>query len=403
MIDLKMLRNSFSDLKLAMKRKGVKVDIEKAANLLKDFNKLQKEREDLRVEKNKIAKLKDVTAGRKNKKALVAIVKKLNSTYDRLEKIWVQIPNIPSLDIPDGGEENNKLIGKPIGKIPKLKNPKDHIQLGKGLDIIDIERGVKTSGSRFYFLKNQAVELEFALIQWVIALLNKEKFELLITPQLVRREVMSAGGYTGQAEDEIYKTQDDLYLIGTSEQSILGYHMNEIITVPKRYAAFSTCFRREAGSYGKDVKGIIRTHQFDKVEMFSFVEPKDSIKEHDKLVKLEEKILKELKIPYQKVLVAAGDLGMSAAKKIDLESWIPSQNRYRETHSCSNCTDWQARRAGIRFKNKKGKNEFVYTINGTAIAIGRLLVALLENHQQKDGSINIPKALHKYLSFKKIK
>src|SRR5690606_19631157 len=210
-------------------------------------------------------------------------------------------------------------------------------------------------------------------------------------------------GYLGQAEDEVYKTNDDLYLIGTSEQTTLGYHMDEVIEVPKRYAAFSSCFRREAGSYGKDVKGIIRTHQFDKVEMFSYVAPEMAEVEHEFLVSLEEEILRKLEIPYQKILIAAGDLGLSAAKKIDLESWIPSQQKYRETHSCSNCTDWQARGAKIRYKNDEGKNELVYTLNGTAIAIGRLLVALLENHQQEDGNVNIPAILHPYLSFREIK
>lgn len=394
-------REKFNEIKIALKRKGFKGDLSKIKELEGRRLHIIPQIDGLRKEAKLFAQRKEVDKGKKIRNYIKELENKHTEIVMRLNKLTDEVPNLPFQDIPDGGEENNEPIGK-FGKIPILKNPKDHIWLGKDLDIIDIERGVKTSGSRFYFLKNQAVELEFALIQWVIVLLKKEKFELLITPQLVRKEVMSAGGYTGQAEDEIYKTQDDLYLIGTSEQSTLGFHMDEIITVPKRYAAFSTCFRREAGSHGKDVKGIIRTHQFDKVELFSFVEPKDSVKEYEKLVKLQEKILKELNIPYQKILIAAGDLGMSAVKKIDLESWIPSQNRYRETHSCSNCTDWQARRANIRFKNKDGKNEYVYTLNGTAIAIGRLLVALLENHQQKDGSIKIPKALHKYLSFKEI-
>ncbi len=403
MIDFKDILENQEKYKNGLRRKGVGFKIiDEVVKAYSKYIKVKEVVDKLRLQKNIAAKKKDIKTGNEIKRKLVSKEKDLKPIQKLLESLENLIPNIPFTDIPDGGEENNKPIGK-FGKIPKIKNPKDHIQLGKDLDIIDIERGVKTSGSRFYFLKNQAVELEFALIQWVMALLKKEKFELLVTPQLVQDKVMAAGGYLGQAADEIYKTQDNLYLIGTSEQSVLGYHMDEIITVPKRYAAFSTCFRREAGSYGQDVKGVIRTHQFDKVEMFSFVESKDSTKEHEKLVKLEEKILKELQIPYQKVLVAAGDLGMSAAKKIDLESWIPSQNRYRETHSCSNCTDWQARRANIRFKSKNGKTEFVHTINGTAIAIGRLLVALLENYQQPNGSVKIPKVLHKYLSFKEIK
>jgi len=408
---IKLNRTQVANFAKDLSRKGYignLIEIQKIGN---ESMNIKKQIDDLRMLRNKAAKKRDRKAGEKIKLQIQKIESKFRKKNKEFFLLWLEIPNVPDRSIPDGGEDKNKLISK-FGKIPKIKNPKNHIQLGKDLDIIDIERGVKTSGSRFYFLKNQAVELEFALVQWVMALLKKEKFELLITPQLIQNKVMSAGGYLGQAENEIYKTQDNLYLIGTSEQSVLGYHIDEIITVPKRYAAFSTCFRREAGSYGKDVKGIIRTHQFDKVEMFSFVEPQKSVEEHEKLVQLEEKILKELEIPYQKVLVAAGDLGVSAAKKIDLESWIPSQNRYRETHSCSNCTDWQARRANIKYRKPVQKDvpvraisttDYVHTLNGTAIAIGRLLVALLENHQQLDGSVKIPKILHKYLSFKEIK
>lgn len=400
MIDFKDLEKNLAVWKKGIKCKGFTVDLDKTLKQYKVYISLLGDVEQLRSERNEIAKQKNVAKGKKIKLKLDELENKLSKARAELEDMAGKIPNLPDLDIPDGGEENNEVICKE-GKIKEIKDPKDHIELGKRLGIIDIERGVKTSGSRFYFLKNQAVELEFALVRWVFDLLKKKGFELLVTPQLVQKKVMIAGGYLGQAEDEVYKTQDELYLVGTSEQSILGYHMDEIIEVPKRYAAFSTCFRREAGSYGKDVKGIIRTHQFDKIEMFSYVDPKDAIKEHEFLVEIEEEILKALEIPYQKVLVAAGDLGMSAAKKIDLESWIPSQKRYRETHSCSNCTDWQARQANVRFKDN-GKTAPVYTLNGTAIAIGRLLVALLENHQQPNGSVKIPKILHPYLDFKKI-
>ena len=400
MIDFKDLKKNLSVWRKGIKHKGAKVDLDKILKHYKEYVALLSEVEQLRSKRNEISKQKNIAAGKKIKKKLDKLGSKLTKAKEDLESMAYEIPNLPDPKTPAGGEENNRVIEK-VGKIKAIKNPKDHIELGKSLDIIDIERGVKTSGSRFYFLKNQAVELEFALVRWVFDLLKKNKFELLVTPQLIQKKVIAAGGYLGQAEGEVYKTQDDLYLIGTSEQSMLGYHVDEIIEVPKRYAAFSTCFRREAGSYGKDVKGIIRTHQFDKIEMFSYVNPKDSVKEHEFLVGIEEKILKDLGIPYQKVLVAAGDLGMSAAKKIDLESWIPSQKRYRETHSCSVCTDWQARHANIRFKDGK-KTEYVYTLNGTAIAIGRLLVALLENHQQPNGSVKIPKVLHSYLDFKQI-
>ena len=216
---------------------------------------------------------------------------------------------------------------------------------------------------------------------------------------------MEGSGYIPQVEDEIYKTQDDTYLAGTAEQPLAGYHMDDIISekaLPLRYAGFSSCFRREAGSYGKDVKGILRVHQFDKLEMFSYTTPEESVKEHEYLVSLEEKLMQGLKISYQVVNICAGDLGAPAAKKFDIEAWVPSENKYRETHSCSNCTDFQARRLNIRFKNKEEKIEYLHTLNGTAFAIPRLLIAILENFQQKDGSIEIPEVLHKYLSFKKI-
>jgi len=261
--------------------------------------------------------------------------------------------------------------------------------------------------------KNEAVELEWALVVWITDLLKKEGFQLLVTPALAKEEVMMAGGYLPEGAEEIYQTkQDNLYLIGTSEQSVLGYHLDEILPesiLPLRYLAFSSSFRREAGSYGKDIRGIIRTHQFDKLEMFSFVKPEDSLKEHEFLIRLEEKILQALELPYRKVLIAAGDLGLPAAKKVDLEVWLPSQRKYLETHSCSNCTSWQAWRGNIRYRpsghlaTSPSRHLFVHTLNGTAAAVGRMLVVILENYQEKDGSVIVPKVLRPYLTFRQIK
>lgn len=402
MLDFKSIKNNLADWEKGLKRKGAKVDLVKMIGEWDEYTKILQSVEELRADKNAAAKAKDITAGKKIADELGKRELKLKKFEEILEKLSGELPNLPMADVPDGGEDDGKVI-ESWGKPTQIKKPKDHIELGKSLDVIDIERGAKASGSRFYYLKNQAVRLEFALVNMVFDIAGKNGFEFLVGPQLLNEKVLASAGYLGQAKDEVYKTQDDLYLNGTSEQSMLAYHMDEVITVPKRYAAFSTCFRREAGSYGKDVKGIIRTHQFDKIELFSFVAPEDSEKEHEFLVGLEEEILRALEIPYQKILIAAGDLGMSAAKKFDLESWIPSQDKYRETHSCSNCTDWQARRANIRFKNSEGKNEFVHTLNGTGVAVGRLLVALLENHQQEDGSVKIPKALQAYCGFKEIK
>ena len=402
MIDIKQVKENLDEWKSGLKRKGADVDLDTLVSEYDAWLSLSQEVEGLRAERNEAAKARDVEKGKAVGQKLSGLESELKEKEEALNAKARMIPNIPLSDVPDGGEDDAQLLEK-SGVAHEVQSPKDHIELGTTLGILDIERGVKTSGARFYFLKNEGVELEFALVRFVFDLLKAEGFELLMGPQLVNRSVMEAAGYLGQAEDEVYKTNDDLYLIGTSEQTTLGYHMDEVIEVPKRYAAFSSCFRREAGSYGKDVKGIIRTHQFDKVEMFSYVAPEMAEVEHEFLVSLEEEILRKLEIPYQKILIAAGDLGLSAAKKIDLESWIPSQQKYRETHSCSNCTDWQARGAKIRYKNDEGKNELVYTLNGTAIAIGRLLVALLENHQMEDGSVKIPAILHPYLSFREIK
>jgi seryl-tRNA synthetase len=420
-MDLKeFAKLSDKDLKQLGKRlalKGYQGNLDRIAELADQHLAALAELDSARAEHNRAAKERDVEAGRSLETKVGELEQRWREIHDELMPLWQAIPNPPDKDVPAGGEEQNKVIGKSRLQPPTVADPKDHVALGEALNIIDVERGAKVAGSRFYYLKNEAAELEFALVRWLFKLLKKKGFELMVPPQMVNEEVMTTAGYISKSaehEAEVYKVDDEptKYLIGTSEQSILGYHLDEIIEVPKRYAAFSTCFRREAGSYGKDVKGIIRTHQFDKIEMFSFVEPKDSKKELKILVAIQEFILKKLEIPYQKVLVAAGDLGMPAAKKIDLESWIPSQGRYRETHSCSSCTDWQARRASIRYRIAgqqvsgsagQSKTEYVHTLNGTAVAIGRILVALLENHQQKDGSIRIPKALQPHCGFKEIR
>ena len=394
-------KEKFEEIKRQLERRGFKGDLSKIAIFETKRLELIPKLDELRANANKLAKVKDVEGGKKISSELKKLEKEYKELVVNLDKLAAEIPNLLDPEVPDGGEGDGKVLDT-VGDIPKIDNPKDHVELGKSLDIIDIERGVKVSGSRFYYLKNQAVELEFALIRYVQDLLKSRGFELLIGPQLLGERAMLAGGYLGKAADEIYKTQDNLYLIGTSEPTILAYHMDEIIEVPKRYAAFSTCFRRESGSYGKDVKGIIRTHQFDKIEMFAFIAPEDSEDMLETMVLIVEDILSGLELPYQKVLLAAKDIAVAATKTIDFECWLPSQKKYRETHSVSNTTDWQANLANIRYKTDSG-NKNVHTVNGTAIAIGRMIAVFLENHQQKDGSINIPKVLHKYLSFKEIK
>jgi len=397
-------KEKFEEIKGQLERRGFKSDSDKLKKL-RDFEKIRSDMtprlDKMRAEANRFAKAKDIEGGKKIKIELRKLEPAHRDLLVNMNKLAAEIPNLPDPEVPDGGEGDGKILDT-VGDIPKIDNPKDHVELGKSLDIIDIERGVKVSGSRFYYLKNQAVELEFALIRYVQDLLKSKGFELLIGPQLLGERAMLAGGYLGKATNEIYKTQDNLYLIGTSEPTILAYHMDEIIEVPKRYAAFSTCFRRESGSYGKDVKGIIRTHQFDKIEMFAFTAPENSEDMLETMVLIVEDILSDLELPYQKVLLAAKDITVAATKTIDFECWLPSQKKYRETHSVSNTTDWQANLANIRYKTDSG-NKNVHTVNGTAIAIGRMIAVFLENHQQKDGSIKIPKVLHKYLSFKEIK
>ncbi len=396
-------KEKFEEAKIALKRRGFDGDLSEVAKLEKKRLEMIPRIDELRAMATKLAKAKDIEGGKTVKNELKKLEPEYKELIKILNKLTASIPNIPSPEVPDGGEGDEDVLDT-VGDIPKIDNPKDHIELGKKLDIIDIERSAKVSGSRFFYLKNQAVELEFALIRYVHDLLKDKEFKLLVGPQLLGERAMLAGGYIGKAIEEIYKIEnegDTLYLNGTSEPTILAYHMDEIIEVPKRYAAFSTCFRREAGSYGKDTKGIIRTHQFDKVEMFAFTAPEDSEDMFETMNIIVEDILHGLEVPYRKVLLTAKDLTAPAAKTIDFECWLPSQKKYRETHSVSTTTDWQANIANIRYKTNSG-NENVHTLNGTAVAIGRMIAVLLENHQQKDGSIRIPKVLHKYLDFKEI-
>lgn len=318
----------------------------------------------------------------------------------------LQIPNPPADDVIDGKNDKDNTVNRKWGEPTKFDfKPKDHVELGESLDIIDTERAGKIAGSRFFFLKNELALLEMAMFRYAMETLYAEGFIPMIPPIMLNRTVMEGTGYLPAGEDEIYRTQDDTYMAGTAEQPLAGYHMDEIIDekkLPIRYVGFSSCFRREAGSHGKDVRGILRAHQFNKVEMFSYTTPEQSEKEHDYLISLEEKLMQGLGLPYQVVNICAGDLGAPAIKKFDIEAWMPGEQNYRETHSCSNCSDFQARRLNIRYRTKEGKVDFLHTLNGTAFS-DRPLIAIIENFQQADGSVKIPEVLHKYLPFKEIK
>ena len=330
--------------------------------------------------------------------------KELEQEFNDLMK---KIPNPPSEDVPVGKDESENVVVREVGEKTKFDfTPKDHLELGEKLDLIDVKRAAKVSGARFAYLKNEAVLLEFALVNFALDFLMEKDFVPVVPPVMMRTEMMEGMGYIERGRDEMYFIEkENLLLIGTSEQIIGAMHTKETLKgeeLPKRYAGFSSCFRKEAGSYGKDTKGIFRVHQFDKVEMFIFCRPEESIKEHQLLLSIEEKLMQQLKLPYRVVQMCTGDLGDPAASKYDIEVWLPGQNRYRETHSASNCTDFQARRLNIRYKEGAGKLNFVHTLNGTALAVGRTIIAILENYQQEDGSIKIPKVLQKYTKFKKI-
>lgn len=406
MLDIKFIRQNSNKVKEGCRKKQVKVDIDKVLEIDKKKRNYLKEVEALRFEQKKLGKDK-IERAKKLKAKIKRIEPQLKKTESEFNKLIKQIPNLPQDDVPEGKDESENVVLREVGKKPKFDFKfKDYLEISQKLDLIDVKRAAKVSGSRFGFLKNEAVILEFALINFVFEELLKEGFIPIIPPVLIKPEMMEAMGYLERQKEEMYFIEkDNLYLVGTSEQIMGPMHSGEILKekeLPKRYIGFSSCFRREAGSYGKDTRGILRVHQFDKLEMFSFAKPKQSIKEHKFLLSLEERLMEALKIPYRVIQMCTGDLGDPAASKYDIEAWIPSEGRYRETHSTSNCTDFQTRRLNIRYRDKKGNLGFVHTLNGTAFAIGRTLIAIIENYQQKDGSIKVPQVLQKYTNFKKI-
>lgn len=326
------------------------------------------------------------------------------SLWSRRSHAWVRLPNLISDDVPEGGEADYELMATVPEKVPTPDfAQKSYLELLP--DLIDIERAGKVSGSRFVYLKGQIARLELGLTAFVMDMLTPQGFMPVMPPVLIGKKAMAGMGYLDRAPEEIYTTEDNLYLVGTSEQAVGPMHMDEMLeakNLPLRYVAFSPCFRREAGSHGKDVKGILRLHQFDKVEMFSFTAPEDSGAEHEFLLARQQEIMAALELPYRVIKLAAGDTGGPSAKTYDIETWMPGEGKYRETHSTSNTTDYQARRLNIRVKTKDGKAVKAHMLNGTAIALSRILIALIENHQQADGTIRIPVALHKYLPFTQI-
>lgn len=397
MIDINLIRENPKKIKESIKKKRVKLDIDRVLKLDKEKRELIQGIEKLKAEKNKLGQ-KDKEKAKQIKEKIKRIEPKLEKIEKEFNDLVVQIPNLPLDDTP----VKNKIVrkwGKPV------KGGEDYLKIAEKLDIIDVKRAAKVSGTRFGYLKKEAALLEFALIQLTLDTLTKERFIPIVPPVMIKPEMMEGTGHiTAKDKNEKYFIEKDkLYLVGSSEQTIVAMHANEIFKeLPKRYIGFSTCFRREAGSYGKDTKGIFRVHQFDKVEMFSFCKPENSIKEHKFFLSMQEKLMKSLKIPYQIVQIGADDLAFPAAAAYDIEAWIPSENRYRETHTTFNDTDFQTRRLNIRYYSKN-KTEFAHALNGTGFAIGRTIIAIIENYQQKDGTIKIPQVLQKYIGLKEIK
>jgi seryl-tRNA synthetase len=336
------------------------------------------------------------------KEALAALEPELAEVEAEVERLSLGIPNPAHPDTPDGGEDDFtlvKVVGEP-GERPSWHL--DHAEFGERMGFVDTERAVRISGSRFAYLEREAVLLEFALVQWVLQRLVAQGFTPVVPPVLVRESMMEAAGFFPTDRNQVYELGDDeLFLVGTSEVPLAGIHLGELLdadAVPARYAAFSTCFRREAGTYGKDTRGIFRVHQFDKVEMFSYTAPEASWDEHERLLAIEESIVGDLGLPYRVIDVAAGDLGAPAARKYDIEVWLPSEGRYREATSCSNYLDYSARRLGTRVRGDGG-TRLVHTLNGTACAVGRMLLFLFEHHQREDGAFVVPEVLRPFVGF----
>ena len=414
MIDIKFLRENPDVVRASQKGRGEDVAIVDQVLASDELKRAAiTEFEQLRAEQNLLSKSVGAAKGDEkaallaNSKELADKVKAADAKRAEIEEqanaLAMAISNILDPEAPIGGEEDFVVIehvGTPRDFAAAGFEPKDHVELGKLLGAIDTERGAKVSGSRSYYLTGVGALLEFALVNFAVTSATKAGFTPVIPPVLVKPAAMEGTGFLGQAAENVYHLEkDDYYLVGTSEVPLAAFHMDEILDgakLPMRYAGYSTCFRREAGSYGKDTRGIIRVHQFDKVEMFSFCKPEEAKEEHKRLLQWEKDFLNAMEIPYRVIDVASGDLGSSANRKFDIEAWIPTQSAYREVTSTSNCTEFQARRLNIRYKDSDG-TKAVATLNGTLVAIPRMIVAILENHQNADGSVNVPAALQPFL------
>jgi seryl-tRNA synthetase len=423
--DISLLRDHPEVLADAFRRRDLDIDLDALRALDERRREVRSSAEDLRARQKEAGKAIAQLQG-DEKQAAIAATSELAEQYkaqlaeaDELdaefEAIWVPLPNPPHESVPVGATDEDNLEISTWGSVPEFDfEPQDHVDIGERLGLLDVERAAKVSGSRFAYLTGQAVLLEFALVQFALGRLVAEGFTPVVPPVLVRESALFGTGFLPGAREQAYAVgvdtgdgleSDELFLAATAEIPLASMRADEILDasdLPLRFAGFSTCFRREAGTYGKDTRGMFRVHQFDKVEMFAFATPEQSWDEHERLLEIEESIVQALGLPYRVVNVCTGDLGDPAAKKYDIEAWFPGQGAYREITSCSNTTDYQARRLKIRYRDGDGPTNVAHTLNGTAVAIGRTIIALLENHQQADGSVLIPEALQGYMGTDRI-
>ena len=419
MLDIKFIRENKEIVQSGATKKHVVVDIDRLISLDDDRLKLMKETEDLRSEVNKVSndiasgadpalKIKLIEDMRLVKEEIKGKEEKLKVIMEEWQKLMVQVPNIPDMSVPEGESDEQNVEIRAWGEKPVFNfTPKDHVTLMEDLDMVDFERGVKVSGFRGYFMKNEGAMLFFALWQYFMNYFIEQGYTPMIVPSLVRKESLIGTGMLPQSEEDLYKVGENEYLAGTAEVATMGYYMNEIIEkkdLPKKFICFSPCFRAEAGKHGKDVKGIIRVHEFFKIEQVILTEAshEESVKWHEDITAHVEHLMQTLKLPYHVVVNCGGDLGLGQVKKYDIEAWMPSQDKYRETHSSSYFHDFQTRRLGIRYRDEEGKLRFVHSLNNTACATSRLPASLVENYQQEDGSIIIPEVLRPYMDGREI-
>ncbi|HRN70206.1 MAG TPA: serine--tRNA ligase [Candidatus Woesebacteria bacterium] len=415
MLDINYIRENAEKVKQAAKNKNRKVDIDTILKLDEERRELIQQAQNLREERNSVSKQKPsaeiIARGKKLKEELKTIEDKLTEVEEQFTNLMLYVPNVPLEEVPIGQDESGNKELKKWGKIPTFDfEIKDHIELGTSLDIFDLERGSKVSGFRGYFLKNEGAILHLALLFYVLQKLTKKGYTPFIAPSIVKQfTLFGSGHFPWGSEQDVYKlNEDDMYLSGTAEIPITAYYSGEILAekdLPKKFVGFSPCFRKEAGAYGKDTKGLYRLHEFWKIEQV--ILGKNNLEEakqiHEELETNSEEILQDLQLPYRQLLMCTGDMGEPQLKKYDIETWMPSRNAYGETMSNSIMGDFQARRLNMRYKTAEGKTEYVYTFNNTAVASPRILIAILENYQQADGSIKIPEVLHQYTGFTEIK